>query len=198
MQTARNGAFAFGALALVACGGPEATPVATAPMVHATSTTAPPAKEPEPAPPPAQGAEGPPPPPAPARTAASSMLAPSRASAAAASMPSPGDPKGSWISGAPTTSSSQVSEADRVVEALRPKLRACWDEAVADGAKVSGMMTCGVRIAKSGKVAAVSVTRRSGLPAPLVECVVDVLRGAEFAKRADEGLIQVPVRFGTD
>ncbi len=201
MQIAHNRTGAVAGLfaaSIVGC-GPEAGPPPSVPTAPATSmTAAPTASEPEPAPPSPQGADPTPAPATPSSTAASSMLAPSHASAAASAMPSPGDPKGSWISDAPTTSSSQVSEADRVVEGLRPKLRACYDKAVADGTRVSGMVTCGVRIAKNGKVAAVGVTRRSGLPAPLVECIVAELKNAQFDKRAEEGLIQVPVRFGAE
>jgi hypothetical protein len=57
------------------------------------------------------------------------------------------------------------------------------------------MVTCGVRITKAGKVAAVSVVRRDRLPNPLVDCIVSTLKTASFGPLDEEAHIQVPVRF---
>lgn len=118
---------------------------------------------------------------------------------AAASAPRvpPDEPLGSVLSNAPTTSSSKVADADAAIVAVRPKLRACYLAARGNGPEIVGMVTCGVRIDRAGKVVAVGITRRNSLPAPLVECIVRELKMAIFAPRADEAVIMVPVRFGT-
>ena len=109
----------------------------------------------------------------------------------------PQEPQGSALTNAVTTSSSTVADADRGVLAVRPKLRACYEAARGKGPEIVGMVTCGVRITKAGKVGAVGVTRRNSLPNPLVDCIIRVLGTAVFAPRAEEAVIMVPVRFGT-
>jgi hypothetical protein len=107
----------------------------------------------------------------------------------------PGEPLGSPVTNAATTSSGSVSDADDVVIALRPKFRACYASACGSGPEIAGMVSCGLRITKQGKVAAISVTRRDRLPAPLVDCIVRELKTAAFKPLAEEVVIQVPVRF---
>jgi outer membrane biosynthesis protein TonB len=110
--------------------------------------------------------------------------------------PSPADPQGSTLTNAVTTSSSSVADADRAILAVRPKLRRCYEVERGTGPEIVGMVTCGVRITKSGKVGAVGVTRRSVLPNPLVDCIIKELGTAVFEPRAEEAVIMVPVRFG--
>jgi hypothetical protein len=107
----------------------------------------------------------------------------------------PGEPLGSPLTNSPTTSSGDVADADSVVVGLRPKFRDCYTSARGKGPEIEGMVSCGVRITKEGKVASISVTRRDRLPNTLVECIVRELKTATFAPRADEAVIQVPVRF---
>ena len=107
----------------------------------------------------------------------------------------PGEPLGSPLSNAPTTSSSPVVDANRAVNALRPKLKNCYDQVKGNGPDVAGMVTCGVRITRAGKVAAIGVTRRNRLPGPLVECITRELATAVFEPRESEEVIMVPVRF---
>jgi hypothetical protein len=110
----------------------------------------------------------------------------------------PAEPLGSTISNAVTTSSGSVADADRVILALRPKLRRCYEAARGAGPQIEGMVTCGVRITKAGTVGAVGVTRRNSLPNALVECIVRELHTAVFEPREADAVIQVPVRFGMD
>ena len=108
----------------------------------------------------------------------------------------PADPQGSTLTNAVTTSSASVADADRAILALRPKLRHCYEVARGKGPEIEGMVTCGLRITKAGKVGAVGLTRRDSLPNPLVDCIVRELATAAFAPRDAEAVIQVPVRFG--
>jgi hypothetical protein len=107
----------------------------------------------------------------------------------------PGEPLGSPVSNEPTTSSGHHGDVARPILAVRPKLRACYASVRGDGPDIAGMVSCGVRITKEGKVAAISVTRRDRLPNPLVECIVRELKTMVFEPRSDEDVIQGPVRF---
>jgi hypothetical protein len=133
------------------------------------------------------------------------VAASAEATASAAEPPAPaknepdppivGEPLGSPLSNSPTTSSGSVANADEVIIGLRPKLRACYASARGSGPPIAGMVTCGVRITKQGRVAAVSVVRRDRLPNPLVACIVTELKTARFGTLDEEAHIQVPVRF---
>src|SRR5262245_53167254 len=68
----------------------------------------------------------------------------------------PDAPRGSRLTNAPTTSSEAVGDADQVITALRPRFRECYETAKTSDPTIAGMVTCGVRIGKNGKVAAVS------------------------------------------
>jgi hypothetical protein len=107
----------------------------------------------------------------------------------------PGEPLGSNVSNAATTSSSNVPDADRVVVGLRPKFKACYDAWRKDGPHVAGMVTFSVRIGKDGHVAATSLTRRNSLPMPMVDCIRESLSGAVFAPLTQDEIVIVPVRF---
>ena len=172
---------------LAACGG-ASTPPAVAPSVSAslaepTAALAPPAVS-------ASATE----PPAPSPAPAAAPAAPEPASNDPVPVV-PGNPLGSPVSNAATTSSVAVPEADRVIVSLRPKLRRCYDTTKGKGPDVAGMVTCGVRITKTGKVAAVGVVRRSRLPNPLVDCITKELASASFEPRESDAVIMVPVRF---
>ena len=56
------------------------------------------------------------------------------------------------------------------------------------------MVTCSVRIAKDGKVAAVSLSRRDRLPPPLDECLMSTLKGAVFQPLSQDEIVIVPVK----
>jgi hypothetical protein len=99
------------------------------------------------------------------------------------------------VSNAATTSSGTVTDADEVIVAMRPKFKKCYETTRGKGPEIAGMVSCGLRITKDGKVASISVTRRDRLPAPLVECIVGQLKTAAFKPLDEEVVIQVPVRF---
>jgi hypothetical protein len=164
--------FLLGAFALATGCSPAAPPPAT-PGPPPSATVPPPAAPPAPAPPAATAS-----PPA-----------------AAAPRVVPGEPLGSPVTNAATTSSGEVADADEVIVRLRPRFQRCYETVRAAGPEIGGMVTCGLRISRAGKVAAVSVVRRSGLPNPLVDCIVTELKTAAFKPLAEEAHVQVPVRF---
>lgn len=142
---------------------------------------------------------------APTATAGSPGAAPPIATVSATALSSPpaapsstvvpGEPLGSNVSNKPTTSSSNVPDADRVIVGLRPKFKECYDTVRGNGPHIAGMVTCSLRIAKDGKVAAVSLSRRDRLPPPLVECLMSTLKGALFQPLSQDEIVIVPVRF---
>jgi hypothetical protein len=137
----------------------------------------------------------------PARAPAPLASVPPAAAAAETSVdagiaPDPAEPRGSRLTNAVTTSSGTVADADRAILAVRPKLRRCYEGFRGKGADIEGMVTCGVRITKAGKVGAVGLVRREYLPNPLVDCLLRELATAVFEPREAEAVIMVPVRFG--
>lgn len=160
------------ALLVMGCDKPVEQPPPVAPVVASTPQPFPP----PPAPVVASVEQAPPPPPPP---------------------PAPIDePIGSPVSNAATTSKGNVKDADQVIVGLRPQFKACYQKVRGSGPDIQGMVSCGVRITKDGKVAAVSVTRRAYLPDPLVQCLVGVVKTAKFGPLEEETVIQVPIRFG--
>lgn len=112
--------------------------------------------------------------------------------------PIPGEPLGSPVSNAPTTSgAADVPGSESVILALRPKFRACYATIKGSGPEIVGMVSCGLRINPRGEVVSVSVTRRDRLPYPLVDCIVKELSSAKFAPLPEptDAMLQVPVRF---
>jgi hypothetical protein len=156
------------------------------------------------------------PPPEPAATTPSVASAPSSSSSLLAAAPPPpapspasaapepqkaepivaGEPLGSPLSNAPTTSTGPSgNNAIAAINAVRPKLKSCYQKAKGTGPEIAGMVSCGLRVTKEGKVASISVTRRDRLPNPLVDCIVKELKTATFGPMEEEVVIQVPVRF---
>jgi hypothetical protein len=90
-----------------------------------------------------------------------------------------------------------VPDANEVIVSLRPKFKQCYDKVKGSGPDLYGMVSCGVRITKQGKVAAISVVRRSYLPNPLVDCLTDALKTAQFKPLPEEAHIGVPIRFAS-
>jgi hypothetical protein len=130
--------------------------------------------------------------------------APTTAPPAASGTPEPptaepivaGEPLGSPLSNAPATSTGPSgNNAVAAINAVRPKLRSCYQTAKGSGPDIAGMVSCGLRVTKEGKVASISVTRRDRLPTPLVDCIVKELKTATFGPTEEEVVIQIPVRF---
>jgi len=86
--------------------------------------------------------------------------------------------------------------AEQVVSALEPVLpRAA--RCAPRGARLSAVLSTYITVASTGRVAAVEVDDRDGLPAPMVECVRQVLLGTRFpAHQLPEGFeFGYPIRF---
>jgi hypothetical protein len=109
----------------------------------------------------------------------------------------PGEPLGSNVTNAATTSVSNVPDAESVIVGLRPRFKRCYENVRGSGPHIAGMVTCSMRVKKDGKVASVSLTRRDRLPSPMVDCIIGTLKSAVFAPLNEDEIVVVPVRFET-
>lgn len=143
--------------------------------------------------------EVPKPPPAEHHRAAEAKAPVEAVTTTAATEPTPaaivaGEPMGSPVTNAPITSSS-VPNAGKVIAAMKPQFKDCYDKARGGGPHIEGMVTTILHVGKKGKVQSMSLVRRSQLPPPLVECINKALSTAAFEPTPEDEIVVVPVRF---
>ncbi len=86
-----------------------------------------------------------------------------------------------------------VSDADRVVSALRPRFRRCYEQGLQSDPGMSGRATLTARIAANGEVSAVDVSV-TGLSSGVGQCLARTLKSAQFAAPGGTGsTLTVPV-----
>ena len=74
-----------------------------------------------------------------------------------------------------------VVSPDKVIQGLRPKFNACFNDALKKDPKSGGSVTLSAKIDKDGKVAAVTPKQLTGFSPAVVKCVSDALKAASFA-----------------
>jgi TonB family protein len=89
-----------------------------------------------------------------------------------------------------------VSGAESVVQAIRPRLRACYEQGLAKNESLAGSMVIGLEIAPDGRVYRGRI-KEGRMASPIVQrCVLDELRKARFEPPAGgSSAMEIPVRF---
>lgn len=101
----------------------------------------------------------------------------------------------------PTKSITEVETelAERVravVVAERPRLRKCYEEALADSPGLAGRVVLVLEVAQSGMATRVLLARREGLGEREVQCFARVLKTTKFHDGAGSAVsIRVPLAF---
>lgn len=89
-----------------------------------------------------------------------------------------------------------VRDADRVVAALRPRFRSCYERGRRErGPRISGRMMLVASVRDDGTVKSARVRDVRGLPTMVTECVARQMRGAKFAPPGGAARLEVPVLF---
>lgn len=74
-----------------------------------------------------------------------------------------------------------VISPDAVIQGIRPKFNACFNDALKKEPKSGGSVTLSAKIDKDGTVAAVTPKMLTGFSPAVVKCVSDALKAAKFA-----------------
>jgi Ca-activated chloride channel family protein len=105
-------------------------------------------------------------------------------------------PKGYANIGGPTVTGGHVGNAARIVAAMRPGFRSCYQRALADEPDAAGSIRLTIRVAEGGEVAGVSPFPSDSLPGDILLCVMARARAAQFdAPEGGSAIISVPVTF---
>jgi tRNA A-37 threonylcarbamoyl transferase component Bud32 len=101
-------------------------------------------------------------------------------------------------SNCPKGKTDGVSDAESVVGAIRPKLRACYQKALDGNESLEGSMVVHLQVAPDGRVYRGRI-KEGRMASPVVQtCVLEELRGATFAPPATgHAELQIPVRFAS-
>jgi len=78
-------------------------------------------------------------------------------------------------------STPNVVSPDKVIQGLRPKFNACFNDALKKDPKSGGSVVLSAKIDKDGRVAAVTPKQLTGFSPAVVKCVSDALKAASFA-----------------
>jgi TonB family protein len=91
-----------------------------------------------------------------------------------------------------------ASNAARVVAAMRPDFKACYQAALAEDRNVEGSVRILIKVAADGSVSNVTPTPRS-LPQGVVDCVLRRAYQAKFdPPEGGAAVIAVPITFVRD
>jgi hypothetical protein len=88
-----------------------------------------------------------------------------------------------------------VRDADRVVAALRPQFRVCYERGRRERPRISGRMMLVANVRDDGTVKSARVRDVRGLPQMVTECVARQMRGAKFLPPGGAARLEVPVLF---
>jgi hypothetical protein len=94
------------------------------------------------------------------------------------------------------TMSAPVNDAEKVMMALRPKIRACYEERLKSDPKVEGIVRMQMKVGPDGVVTAAQSVGDTTLPDGVVDCIASVLKAAKFGAQGPAGsTIEIPLSF---
>jgi outer membrane biosynthesis protein TonB len=105
-------------------------------------------------------------------------------------------PQGNADVGGTSVSGGEVTNAARVVAAMRAGFRRCYTRALATNPDVQGRINLSINVGPGGEVSGVSAAASGNLPADVIGCVQARARQARFdPPQGGMAVIQVPVTF---
>jgi hypothetical protein len=85
---------------------------------------------------------------------------------------------------------------DQVVASLPPGFRACYDRALQSDPRLAGKAIVIAKIASSGDVSSADAAQGTGLPSPMIQCLLRWVHNARFASPGPTGsTVQIPLTF---
>jgi hypothetical protein len=105
-------------------------------------------------------------------------------------------PSGDAAVGSTAVSGGQVSNASRVVAAMRAGFRRCYTRALSTNPDVQGRISLNIKVGPGGEVAGVTASASGNLPAEVIACVQARAKASRFdPPQGGMAVIQVPVTF---
>lgn len=93
----------------------------------------------------------------------------------------------------PTMTGPPLGDADRVVAALRPRFRKCYQDGLNDDPNMSGKTVLAAKVQPNGEVASVEVSENQGLSPKVTACMSRALKNAQFTGNGSFSTVRVPV-----
>lgn len=93
----------------------------------------------------------------------------------------------------PTMTGPPLSDADRVVAALRPRFRKCYQDGLNDDPNMSGKTVLAAKVQPNGEVANVEIAENQGLSPKVTACMSRALKNAQFTANGSFSTVRVPV-----
>ncbi|HVH45928.1 MAG TPA: AgmX/PglI C-terminal domain-containing protein [Labilithrix sp.] len=92
-----------------------------------------------------------------------------------------------------------VTNVDRVIAGLRPRMRACYRMGLNVDPSMAGKLVIGATLTPAGEVASTKVVSSSGISATVGQCVTSILQRAQFDAPGGKGSsLQFSVTFSQD
>jgi hypothetical protein len=117
---------------------------------------------------------------------------PAPATAASATAPAAG---GDATAAAPTAD-VPVSDAEKVVNDMRPDFRKCYADALANDPKIAGQVVVVAKVDAKGAVTSATPGAGATLPDGVVSCITSRVQKAQFTGPGGSGsTLQIPIAF---
>ena len=95
-----------------------------------------------------------------------------------------------------STATVPVSNADRVIAALRPRFRQCYQTGLNSDPSMSGKVVISAKVGPNGEVSSSDVASNSGLSPTVASCIANVVKRAQFDAPGGGGsTLNIPVTF---
>lgn len=105
-------------------------------------------------------------------------------------------PKGSAAVGGAAVSGGTISNASRVVAAMRAGFRACYNRGLAENPDSQGSIRLSIKVGPGGEVQSVGASPSGNLPGSVVSCVRARAQAAQFdPPEGGSAVVVVPVTF---
>jgi len=105
-------------------------------------------------------------------------------------------PRGSAALGEASVAGGTVSDASRVVAAMRAGLRACYTKGLQENPDIEGKIVLILKVGPAGQVLSVTANKTGNLPPEVIDCVKARATSATFSPpQGGAAVVQVPVSF---
>ena len=93
-------------------------------------------------------------------------------------------------------SGAPVNDAEKVISAMRPDFRQCYNDGLKKDAKLEGSVMIEAKVGPKGEVVSTTASETQGLTPEVVECMSKRVKAGTFAPPGDKGsTVRVPVKF---
>jgi WD40 repeat protein len=104
-------------------------------------------------------------------------------------------PIGNALVGAITALGNLPANAERVVAALRPGFRACYNQGLQFDPTMTGKVVVSAKVSPNGEVDSADTIQNTGLSNGVVQCILRKVRNAQFDAPGPASTLQFPITF---